>query len=264
MQPPSAPLAEGRRGGRSAVGGAGKPPGQGGAGLCRSSPAGPGGDRHGNLGPAPAPPGAAGSAAGAAGFFLPGRRQVECGAGAARAGREEPRGAAGGAQAGLVPLPRRSPARIPPGAAAPGHPLSDPGSAPRERSGAGLSSARQGGACSSSPIVAERPLRVAMAEGAAAAPACFSEDDFYCPVCQEVFKTPVRTANCQHVWVSRPPPLPKPFPRLLRLSALCSSVPPRSRRTDPRPGDAGGEDTSPVRLQPPLASFFCSRRGPVI
>ncbi|KAJ7401590.1 hypothetical protein BTVI_02020 [Pitangus sulphuratus] len=40
-----------------------------------------------------------------------------------------------------------------------------------------------------------------MAEGAAAAPACFSEDDFYCPVCQEVFKTPVRTANCQHVWV---------------------------------------------------------------
>ncbi|OWK57083.1 E3 ubiquitin-protein ligase RNF138 [Lonchura striata] len=38
-----------------------------------------------------------------------------------------------------------------------------------------------------------------MAEGAAAAPACFSEDDFYCPVCQEVFKTPVRTANCQHV-----------------------------------------------------------------
>ncbi|RMC15455.1 hypothetical protein DUI87_07647 [Hirundo rustica rustica] len=40
-----------------------------------------------------------------------------------------------------------------------------------------------------------------MAEGAAAAPACFSEDDFYCPVCQEVLKTPVRTANCQHVWV---------------------------------------------------------------
>lgn len=30
----------------------------------------------------------------------------------------------------------------------------------------------------------------------------FDEDDFYCPVCQEVFKTPVRTANCQHVWVS--------------------------------------------------------------
>ncbi|NWW12168.1 RN138 ligase, partial [Oreocharis arfaki] len=39
-----------------------------------------------------------------------------------------------------------------------------------------------------------------MAEGAAAAPACFSEDDFYCPVGQEAFKTPVRTANCQHVF----------------------------------------------------------------
>ncbi|NWY00650.1 RN138 ligase, partial [Nothoprocta ornata] len=37
-----------------------------------------------------------------------------------------------------------------------------------------------------------------MAEEAAALR--FSEDDFYCPVCQEVFKTPVRTANCQHVF----------------------------------------------------------------
>ncbi|XP_048794463.1 E3 ubiquitin-protein ligase RNF138 isoform X2 [Lagopus muta] len=37
-----------------------------------------------------------------------------------------------------------------------------------------------------------------MAEEAAAAR--FSEDDFYCPICQEVFKTPVRTMNCQHVF----------------------------------------------------------------
>ncbi|XP_028924931.1 E3 ubiquitin-protein ligase RNF138 isoform X2 [Ornithorhynchus anatinus] len=28
----------------------------------------------------------------------------------------------------------------------------------------------------------------------------FSEDDFYCPVCQEVFKTPVRITACQHVF----------------------------------------------------------------
>lgn len=27
----------------------------------------------------------------------------------------------------------------------------------------------------------------------------YTEDDFYCPVCQEVLKTPVRTAACQHV-----------------------------------------------------------------
>ncbi|NXX12936.1 RN138 ligase, partial [Podargus strigoides] len=39
-----------------------------------------------------------------------------------------------------------------------------------------------------------------MAEGAAGAAACFSEDDFYCPVCQEVFKTPVRTANIVYVF----------------------------------------------------------------
>ncbi|KAM9164235.1 E3 ubiquitin-protein ligase RNF138-like isoform 3-T4 [Pangshura tecta] len=29
---------------------------------------------------------------------------------------------------------------------------------------------------------------------------CFNEEDFYCPVCQEVFKTPVRTVTCQHVF----------------------------------------------------------------
>ncbi|XP_028618010.1 E3 ubiquitin-protein ligase RNF138-like isoform X4 [Grammomys surdaster] len=28
----------------------------------------------------------------------------------------------------------------------------------------------------------------------------YTEDDFYCPICQEVFKTPVRIAACQHVF----------------------------------------------------------------
>ncbi|XP_055264840.1 E3 ubiquitin-protein ligase RNF138-like [Moschus berezovskii] len=27
-----------------------------------------------------------------------------------------------------------------------------------------------------------------------------TEDDFYCPVCQEVLKTPMRTAACQHIF----------------------------------------------------------------
>ncbi|XP_078249818.1 E3 ubiquitin-protein ligase RNF138 isoform X2 [Pogona vitticeps] len=29
---------------------------------------------------------------------------------------------------------------------------------------------------------------------------CFNEDDYYCPVCQDVFKTPVRISVCQHVF----------------------------------------------------------------
>ncbi|XP_006899620.1 PREDICTED: E3 ubiquitin-protein ligase RNF138 isoform X2 [Elephantulus edwardii] len=37
-----------------------------------------------------------------------------------------------------------------------------------------------------------------MAEDLSAATS-YTEDDFYCPVCQEVLKTPVRTAACQHV-----------------------------------------------------------------
>ncbi|XP_045383305.1 E3 ubiquitin-protein ligase RNF138 isoform X1 [Lemur catta] len=37
-----------------------------------------------------------------------------------------------------------------------------------------------------------------MAEELSAATS-YTEDDFYCPVCQEVLKTPVRTAACQHV-----------------------------------------------------------------
>ncbi|XP_035305709.1 E3 ubiquitin-protein ligase RNF138 isoform X3 [Cricetulus griseus] len=28
----------------------------------------------------------------------------------------------------------------------------------------------------------------------------YTEDDFYCPICQEVFRTPVRVAACQHVF----------------------------------------------------------------
>ncbi|CAO2624078.1 E3 ubiquitin-protein ligase RNF138 [Lemmus lemmus] len=28
----------------------------------------------------------------------------------------------------------------------------------------------------------------------------YTEDDFYCPICQEVFKTPVRVTACQHVF----------------------------------------------------------------
>nr|XP_034341967.1 E3 ubiquitin-protein ligase RNF138-like isoform X3 [Arvicanthis niloticus] len=28
----------------------------------------------------------------------------------------------------------------------------------------------------------------------------YTEDDFYCPICQEVFKTPVRVVACQHVF----------------------------------------------------------------
>uniref|UniRef100_A0A9L0TAG1 E3 ubiquitin-protein ligase RNF138 n=1 Tax=Equus caballus TaxID=9796 RepID=A0A9L0TAG1_HORSE len=38
-----------------------------------------------------------------------------------------------------------------------------------------------------------------MAEELSAATS-YTEDDFYCPVCQEVLKTPVRTAACQHVF----------------------------------------------------------------
>ncbi|XP_039189599.1 E3 ubiquitin-protein ligase RNF138 isoform X2 [Crotalus tigris] len=29
---------------------------------------------------------------------------------------------------------------------------------------------------------------------------CFNEDDYYCPVCQDVFKTPVRISICEHVF----------------------------------------------------------------
>ncbi|XP_034285568.1 E3 ubiquitin-protein ligase RNF138 isoform X2 [Pantherophis guttatus] len=29
---------------------------------------------------------------------------------------------------------------------------------------------------------------------------CFNEDDYYCPVCQDVFKTPVRISICQHIF----------------------------------------------------------------
>ncbi|OBS71433.1 hypothetical protein A6R68_00010 [Neotoma lepida] len=32
------------------------------------------------------------------------------------------------------------------------------------------------------------------------APTSYTEDDFYCPICQEVFRTPVRVTACQHVF----------------------------------------------------------------
>ncbi|XP_021044242.1 E3 ubiquitin-protein ligase RNF138-like isoform X3 [Mus pahari] len=39
-----------------------------------------------------------------------------------------------------------------------------------------------------------------MAEEESASTKSYTEDDFYCPICQEVFKTPVRVAACQHVF----------------------------------------------------------------
>ncbi|XP_059106556.1 E3 ubiquitin-protein ligase RNF138-like [Peromyscus eremicus] len=43
------------------------------------------------------------------------------------------------------------------------------------------------------------PLVTTMAEDESASTP-YTEDDFYCPICQEVFKTPVRVAACQHVF----------------------------------------------------------------
>lgn len=102
-----------------------------------------------------------------------------------------------------------------------------------------------------------------MAEGAAAA-ACFSEDDFYCPVCQEVFKTPVRTANCQHVWVflpaaprrappppSQASPSPPPVPCLLLLHTQTTPHPrQRARTLGLQPAGQRGEPPSSL---PPAA-----------
>lgn len=92
-----------------------------------------------------------------------------------------------------------------------------------------------------------------MAEEAAAAR--FSEEDFYCPICQEVFKTPVRTMNCQHVWVSLLPPpsfLRKRSPHLLRLPAFISlHSPPPSLQV--RVGDGTQRSLRrPARLSPHL------------
>ncbi|XP_071410710.1 E3 ubiquitin-protein ligase RNF138 isoform X4 [Pithys albifrons albifrons] len=71
-----------------------------------------------------------------------------------------------------------------------------------------------------------------MAEGPAAAPSCFREDDFYCPVCQEVFKTPVRTANCRHVFCR------KCFLTAIRQSGthcpLCRGSVTKKERTYPK------------------------------
>ncbi|XP_056679828.1 E3 ubiquitin-protein ligase RNF138 isoform X3 [Monodelphis domestica] len=54
------------------------------------------------------------------------------------------------------------------------------------------------GAVAAAAIVASCQPRT-MAETLSTATS-YTEDDFYCPVCQEVFKTPVRTAACQHVF----------------------------------------------------------------
>ncbi|XP_054841495.1 E3 ubiquitin-protein ligase RNF138 isoform X2 [Eublepharis macularius] len=56
-----------------------------------------------------------------------------------------------------------------------------------------------GPVASESPFLAtERLLFAAMNEEPATI--CFNEDDYYCPVCQDVFKTPVRISICQHVF----------------------------------------------------------------
>lgn len=39
-----------------------------------------------------------------------------------------------------------------------------------------------------------------MAEKEPASTTSYNEDDFYCPICQEVFRTPVRVTACQHVF----------------------------------------------------------------
>ncbi|XP_043363851.1 E3 ubiquitin-protein ligase RNF138 isoform X7 [Dermochelys coriacea] len=65
---------------------------------------------------------------------------------------------------------------------------------------------KEGGSCGHlccqaglAPARTPEPSRLtAMAEEPATI--CFNEEDFYCPVCQEVFKTPVRTVTCQHVF----------------------------------------------------------------
>lgn len=134
-----------------------------------------------------------------------------------------------------------------------------------------------------------------MAEGAAeAAAACFSEDDFYCPVCQEVFKTPVRTANCQHVWVLLPAPKPPALftrlpltpspcplplcPPLRSAQTLGSRVRGQAGQRDPRdsfpaPWPPRGPrrprpELAPrlvcrVPSRPPVAALSCGERGAV-
>ncbi|EHB15914.1 E3 ubiquitin-protein ligase RNF138 [Heterocephalus glaber] len=66
---------------------------------------------------------------------------------------------------------------------------------------------------------------LAMAEELSAATS-YTEDDFYCPVCKEVLKTPVRTAACQHVSESGFPAASGPRgPRRLRQARPCRGDP---------------------------------------
>lgn len=57
------------------------------------------------------------------------------------------------------------------------------------------------------------------------------EDDFDCPICQEVLKMPIRTKNCQHVWVAQ-----SIHPPCSGLQAYSNA--PHSR-CFPSPGSAG-------------------------
>ena len=88
------------------------------------------------------------------------------------------------------------------------------------------------------------PSSPTMAEELSAATS-YTEDDFYCPVCQEVLNTPVRPAACQHVWVDAPSPA---------RSRLVLGPAPR-----PGPWDAAWWEPSPPR--PPLSA--ARRWGPI-
>ncbi|KAK1337811.1 hypothetical protein QTO34_002447 [Cnephaeus nilssonii] len=93
-----------------------------------------------------------------------------------------------------------------------------------------------------------------MAEDPSAA-ASYTEDDFYCPVCQEVLKTPVRTAACQHVG-GRDPGAGRgdgelgPFPAA-RAAAGRGEPREGALTAGPRPGPRGfsANTATPGRLQ---------------
>ncbi|XP_078541803.1 E3 ubiquitin-protein ligase RNF138-like [Lissotriton helveticus] len=50
---------------------------------------------------------------------------------------------------------------------------------------------------------------------AAQSPPCRSDEDFYCPICQEVFQTPVKTLACDHVFCR------KCFQMAMKGGAVC-------------------------------------------
>ncbi|XP_070308892.1 E3 ubiquitin-protein ligase RNF138 isoform X3 [Odocoileus virginianus] len=89
-------------------------------------------------------------------------------------------------------------------------PIKAPGFSTNTRRGSGFTSLRSLGLLRSQAPGRHRhlgrcrrhrlhPSSPTMAEELSAATS-YTEDDFYCPVCQEVLKTPVRTAACQHVF----------------------------------------------------------------